>query len=458
MQPGGERLVRQVMVRYDSNPDAGETGPHVATVSADLLTAEARTGSIDEYIARWRELTGTPADVISLTFTEPQIGPGGRDVDIRLQGDDLEALEAAAAELTAWLGRYVGVADQTHDLRPGKPEVVLRLKEGATSLGLDASLIARQVREAFYGAEAAEVQVGREPYEVHVRLRDADRASLGDLLGLRVQTAAGPQVPLSAVAEIEESRGFARIQRIDGLRTVTVRADVDERIANAAEIVADTRARFLPELLERYPGVTVALEGQARESAATGGSMARAFGLGLLGIYGLLAFQFRSFLEPFVVMTAIPLALIGVIWGHLIMGQPLSMPSMMGFVSLAGIVVNDSILLVEFLKLRVREGMTLAEAARRASRERFRAVLLTSATTIAGLLPLLAERSLQAQVLIPLATSIVFGLLASTLLVLFVVPALFSVFGDLRLTSAEKIRDERDTGPTVAGSDPGLGG
>jgi len=184
------------------------------------------------------------------------------------------------------------------------------------------------------------------------------------------------------------------------------------------------------------------LEGQAKESAATGGSMLRAFGLGLLGIFALLALQFRSFLEPLAVMVAIPLAFIGVIWGHLLMGLELSMPSMMGFVSLAGIVVNDSILLVEFLKLRVGEGLSVSEAASRASRERFRAVLLTSVTTIAGLLPLLSEKSLQAQVLIPLATSIVFGLLASTLLVLFVVPALFSSFADLGLTSTEKIREE----------------
>ena len=172
--------------------------------------------------------------------------------------------------------------------------------------------------------------------------------------------------------------------------------------------------------------------------------MLRGFALGLLGIFLLLSFQFRSFLEPLAVMAAIPLAFVGVILGHLVMGLELSMPSMMGFVSLAGVVVNDSILLVEFLKLRVKEGEGVAAAACLASRQRFRAVLLTSATTIAGLLPLLAERSLQAQVLIPLATSIVFGLLASTVLVLFVVPALFSVFADLGLTSAAKIRAEID--------------
>jgi len=173
------------------------------------------------------------------------------------------------------------------------------------------------------------------------------------------------------------------------------------------------------------------MEGERKESAKTAGSMVQRFALGLLGIFLLLSFQFRSYIEPLAVMVAIPLALIGVIWGHLLMGLELSMPSMMGFVSLAGIVVNDSILLVEFLKLRTREGMPVSEAARQASRDRFRAVLLTSLTTIAGLIPLLSERSLQAQVLIPLATSIVFGLLATTVLVLLVVPALFSIFDDM---------------------------
>ena len=286
------------------------------------------------------------------------------------------------------------------------------------------------------------MQVGVESYEVDVRLAGLDKDSLLDLEDFRITAGDGSQIPLSAVAELIPERGWARIQRINSIRTITVQGDVDTRYANANEIVNDTRQRFLPELLKRHPGVSIGLEGQAKESAASGGSMLRNFLMGLLGVFILLSFQFRSYLEPIAVMVAIPLAFIGVIWGHLIMGLELSMPSMMGFVSLSGIVVNDSILLVEFLKLRVREGMAVAEAAKRASRERFRAVLITSLTTIAGLLPLLSERSLQAQILIPLATSIVAGLLASTLLVLFVVPALFSVFADLGWTSQEKIEAE----------------
>lgn len=441
-QPGGERLVRHVSVRYNQNADAYESGPHVATITVDLLTAEQRVGSLDEFTARWRQQAGEIPDAISIAFKEPTVGPAGRAIDIRLTGKDLDSLKAAAVELQDWLGRYRGVFDLSDDLRPGKPEITLRLKEGALGLGLDAAAIARQLRDAFYGATASEMQVGVESYEVDVRLAGLDKDSLLDLEDFRITAGDGSQIPLSAVAELIPERGWARIQRINSIRTITVQGDVDTRYANANEIVNDTRQRFLPELLKRHPGVSIGLEGQAKESAASGGSMLRNFLMGLLGVFILLSFQFRSYLEPIAVMVAIPLAFIGVIWGHLIMGLELSMPSMMGFVSLSGIVVNDSILLVEFLKLRVREGMAVAEAAKRASRERFRAVLITSLTTIAGLLPLLSERSLQAQILIPLATSIVAGLLASTLLVLFVVPALFSVFADLGWTSQEKIEAE----------------
>jgi multidrug efflux pump subunit AcrB len=209
-------------------------------------------------------------------------------------------------------------------------------------------------------------------------------------------------------------------------------------VANAREVINHTLANFIPELLNRYPGLQAMIEGQSKDTAKTGGSMLRSFAIGLVGIFILLSFQFRSYVEPLVVMAIIPLALIGVIWGHLLMGLSFTMPGIIGFTSLAGIVVNDSILLVEFLKLRVKEGHHIVEAAKLASRDRFRAVLLTSITTIAGLIPLLLEKSMQAQVLVPLATSIVFGLLTTTLLVLLVVPALFSILHDLGISTTAK--------------------
>jgi len=438
LQPDKTPLIQDISIRYNVNLDANETGTHVATVAVDLLTAEKRQGHIDDFLQTWREATGNVPDVISLSFKEPAIGPAGRAIDIRLQGDVLADLNKASDELQQWLRRYRGVVDLMDDLRPGKQEIRLQLREGSMAIGLDAATIANQLRAGFFGSVADEVQIGVESYEINVSLRDLDKNSLDDLLDFRIITAAGHQVPLSTTVDLTIERGYSRIHRIDGQRTVTVSGDVDTRYANAQQVIDDTKANFLVQLQEKYPTVAIYTEGQSAESAETGGSMLQGFAIGLVVIYILLSFQFRSYLEPFAVMIAIPLAMIGVIWGHLLMGLDLSMPSMMGAVSLAGIVVNDSILLVEFLKLRAREGHPIPEAAKLASRQRFRAILLTSVTTIAGLMPLLLEKSLQAQVLIPLATSIVFGLLASTILVLFVVPAVFSILSDFGWVSVER--------------------
>jgi hydrophobic/amphiphilic exporter-1 (mainly G- bacteria), HAE1 family len=428
-------LVVNTSVSFNKNIDASESGPHVATVVADLLTAEMRVGRIDNIINDWRTEVGDIPDVLSINYKEPVIGPAGLPIDMRLSGADIDTLKAASLELQGWLGRYEGVQDLSDDLRPGKPEIRLRLREGVLALGLDASSIANQLRTGFYGSTTSEIQVGQESYEIDVRLSDLDQDNLNDLEDFRVVTPDGSLVPLSVIADIVYARGYARINRIDRKRTITIQGDVDTQFANAISIINHTAANFFPDLKLRYPTINISIEGQADSGATTAASIRRGFMIGLAGIFILLSFQFRSYIEPVVVMVAIPMAMIGVVWGHLIMGLDLSMPSMMGFVSLSGIVVNDSILLVEFLKLRVREGHDVIEAAKMASRERFRAILLTSVTTIAGLIPLLFERSTQAQVMIPLITSIVFGLLATTLLVLLVVPAIFSVLDEFGLTS-----------------------
>ena len=439
-QPNQQRLIKDVTIRYNQNLDAGEKGAHVATITVDILGSETRIGRVDDYLQTWREEVGEIPDVISLNFKEPQAGPAGIAIEIRLKGRDLEQLKAASLELQEWLGQYRGVINLADDLRSGKPEVRLHLKDGSLAFGLDAATIANQLRAAFYGVTADEVETETESYEINVSLTDLSHDTLDDLRHFRIVTARGDQVPLSTVADIEMGQGYARIQRIQGTRTVTITADMDTELGNANQILAATQRDFLPDLQQRYPDVSFLLEGQAAESNKTSGSMVRGFLIGLVGIFILLSFQFRSYIEPVAVLLTIPLAMIGVIWGHLLMGLDLSMPSIMGAVSLAGIVVNDSILLVEFLKLRAREGIPIPEAAKIASRERFRAILLTTLTTAAGLTPLLMETSLQAQILIPLATSIVFGLLMATLLVLFVVPAIFSVFSDFGWVTVAKER------------------
>ncbi len=427
-----QNIIKNVQVKFNTNMDSGESGPHIATVVVDLLTAEQRQGNIDDIINLWRDSVGEMPDIIALNFKEPVRGPGGIPLEIRLYGDNIDDLKLASTDLQSWLARYEGVVDLSDNLRPGKPELRLRMREGTFALGIDAATISSQLRAAFWGTTANEIQVGPESYEIDVRLAEDDKNTLYVLDDFRITDKEGKQIPLTTLVEVERGRGFSRIERINGQRSVTIIGDIDTRVANAREIVNHTRQNFIPQLLEQYPGVRSGFEGQSKETAKTGGSMVRGFGLGLLGIFILLSFQFRSYVEPLSVMFIIPLALIGVIWGHLLMGLNMTMPGIIGFASLSGIVVNDSILLVEFLKLRMKEGHDVLEAAKLASRARFRAVLLTSVTTIAGLIPLLLEKSLQAQILIPLATSIIFGLLATTLLVLLVVPALFSILNDFK--------------------------
>jgi len=439
-QPGGQPLVKNINIQFNKNIDAFEAGPHIATVTVDLLGSEIRTVRLDDLLNRWRELMGTPTDVISLKYAEPTIGPAGRAIDIRLRGKDLDELKAASLEMQAWLNAYRGVQDLSDDLRPGKPEVRLRLREGATSLGLNAQTIAGQLRSAFFGKTASEIQVGSEAYEIDVRLADADKNSLSDLEYFTVTSATGDQIPLGAVAHLESGRGVARINRVDRRRTVTIQGDVDTAVANTAEIMADMQDKFLPGLAERYPDVNVSLRGEVKEGGQTGQSVGRGFGVGLLGVFLLLSFLFRNYVEPIIVMVTIPLGLIGVVWGHLALGLNLSMPSVVGFASLAGVVVNNAILLVEFIKIQRRAGESPLEAAVHAAKMRFRAILLTSATTIVGLLPLLTETSLQAQVLVPLVTSLAFGLLAATLMILFMIPSLYTIFDDFGWTA--KVEEE----------------
>jgi len=279
--------------------------------------------------------------------------------------------------------------------------------------------------------DIADIQrVGDWDIDVLVRLAEPDRQSLGDLTDLRIRLPDGRQVPLEVAVEMQAVRDWAKITRIDGVRTVTVEADVDARLANAQAIVADLRGPWLADFLQRHPGVEVRFEGQVARTAETGGSIGRGLLLGLLGVFVVLSLQFRSYVEPLAVMVSIPLAFVGAVWGHVLMGYFLSMPSLIGAASLAGIVVNNAILLIQVIKQHRTAGLTAAAAAGRASRERLRAILISSATTIAGLLPLLAETSTQAAAIKPLVISVVFGLLSATLAVLLVLPALYVLFDD----------------------------
>ena len=439
-QPDGAKLIRHVSVFYGVNRDSFEAGSHVATVSVDLLPSADRVSRPDDILEHWRNAVGPMPDVISLKYAESTIGPAGIAIDMRLKGDDLVALKSAALELQDWIWTYKGVTSVLDDLRPGKRELRIRLNDAAAPMGITAATIADQMRTAYFGTTVSEMLVDGQLLEVTAQFSEDDRSSFAQFDDFTITRADGSFVPLSVVADVTIDQGYSRINRENGVRAVTVQGSIDTRIANSSAIVSDTLKRFMPDLLARYPSVSLDIEGQSAEAAKTQQSMLKGFLIGLVGVFLLLSFLFRSYVEPIVVMIIIPLSLTGAIFGHMIMGLNFSMPSMLGFVALAGVVVNNSILLVDFVKREHGDAQTVAVAASLAARARFRAIFLTSTTTLVGLLPILLETSLQAQILIPLVTSLAFGLLTASLFVLFVLPAIYAVLDDLGLSTLARER------------------
>jgi multidrug efflux pump subunit AcrB len=300
---------------------------------------------------------------------------------------------------------------------------------------IDSQQISAQLRAAYQGTKVSDVYNGREAYEINVKLENNPDTALEEFEQLTIFSKTGETMPLNAIANIEEKREFARVVHINHQRTVTVSGDIDADIANTSEVLKHTKQYFLKQLADKYPNIHIALEGEVKNDKETSGSVLIGFILGIAGVYLLLSFQFQNYKEPIVILINIPLALIVVIWGHLIMGLDLGLPSMIGFVAMAGVVVNDSILLVEFVKMNTAKGMNLHEAAGQAVRSRFRAVFLTTITTVAGMIPILSETSTQAQILIPLVTSVVFGMIAATFLILLVLPASYAILEDFGFTT-----------------------
>ena len=443
-QPGGKRLIQHVNASFGfsrslrSDPIQPETGSHLAQVVVELLGADKRTARCDEILAAWRNAVGSVPDMVSLSFEQMQVTPGGKPVDVRLRGKDLHRLKNASLELQDRIATYPGIRNVTDNLRPGKEEVLVRLKAVGRPLGITSAALAVQLREAFWGSIAEEFQRGRDNFEVEVLFAPADRRSLADLDDFKLRTPDGRMVPFHEVATARKVRGFSQIVRVGRQRAVSVTADLDTSQGNARQIVRDLETNFLPGFLQRNPHVSVDLEGQRKETSKTNSSLMRGFLIGVCIIFLLLSFVFKSFVvEPLIVMAAIPFGLIGSVAGHLLLGLDWTMPSTIGFVSLSGIVVNDSIILVSFIKSRLAEGKSVLQAVHLAGMGRFRPVLLTSATTVAGLLPIMLERSLQAQFLVPMAVSISFGLMFATVLVLLLVPCLYGLLA--RLGWSQKI-------------------
>jgi HAE1 family hydrophobic/amphiphilic exporter-1 len=430
--PESSPLINSHSVLYNVNIDAQESGPHLATVSADLLPAQYRQVTIKKLVQDWKKKVGPIADVIALNFTDKERGIAGNAIDIRIQGDSLQTLKEVSWALQSWLKKYEGVFNLSDDLHYGRNEYHIRLKENAGVMGVNASQVALTLRSALKGSTNLSVQQNGESIDIAVRVDEfTHNASLQDLQDLAVTAANGSLVPLSSVAEFDQIKAFSRIQRVNSVNTVTVKANINANIANAREIMQQFNSDFVVNINSEFPQVSFISQGQDKESADTGTSLVQFFAIGIVGIYLILTFLFKSYVQPIAVMLAIPMGWIGVVWGHLLLGLDLTIPSLVGFATLAGIVVNDNILLVNFIKNNINKERNLVIACTQAVHDRFRAIFITSLTTLAGLLPLLSESSTQAQFLIPLVASIAFGLIATTLLASIVVPSVLIIFADM---------------------------
>ena len=430
----GEQPMLAQQQRFEGNAAAASES-HLAEVNIELAPSEQRTLSSEEIARRWRELTGPIPDAVDLTFNA-SIFSAGEAINIQFAGPRIEELQQVTEELKARLADYPGVYNVSDSFREGKEEIRLSIKPVAEQLGLTLSDLARQVRQGFYGEEAQRIQRGRDDVRIMVRYPATERRSLGDLESMRIRTPEGTEVPFSTVAVADYGRGYASINRVDRRRTIHVTADVDSSQANENEIMAEVTASVLPSILSNHPQITYSLEGTQNEQRESFQGLGKAFAFAVLAIYALLAIPFKSYVQPFIVLSAVPFGLVGAIWGHLIMGMDLSVLSLCGMVALTGVVVNDSLILVDYVNRNVRTGIPLFEAVRTAGVARFRPIILTSLTTFAGLTPLLLETSVQAQVLIPMAVSLGFGVLFATLITLLIVPCSYTILEDLKVLFA----------------------
>lgn len=408
----------------------GVSSSHLGEVNLQLASAEVRDITSVEIAKKWRELTGAIPDAEELSFSSSLFSAGDA-LNIQLSGADYDELQLAIEDLKIKLAEYTGVFDISDTYRSGKEEIKLKLTKEGEAYGLTLADLARQVRQAFYGEEAQRIQRGRDDIRVMVRYPEAERTSLADLENMRIRVAGG-EIPFSVAAEIDRGRGFSSITRTDRKRTISVTADVDLSVANANEIISNVIDTYIPQLLQKYPSVNYSLEGEQSEQRESLSGLLRGFVFALLMIYVLLAIPFSSYVQPLIVMSAIPFGIVGAIWGHILLGMNLTLLSVFGIVALTGVVVNDSLVMVDFVNRARAAGRPLKEAIREAGVARFRPILLTSLTTFAGLTPLLLEKSMQAKFLIPMAVSLAFGVVFATFITLILVPTLYHILEDAK--------------------------
>jgi len=419
----------------DQNPDSRGLVQHVSFFVRDdtnvsfrlvLTKAEYRSVSAVEIARRWREDVGLLPDVREQRYSATD-GPSGAKISLSLSGSDPEQLTNAGIELQQYLTQFPGVYDIYNSQGSGSKEILIKLKPYASQVGVTLRDVAVQVRQAFYGEEVQRIQRDSDTIKVMVRYPIEDRRSIATLENMLIRTGKGEAIEIGQVADISLGLGLTSIDRLDRKRTVTITADVEEDKVQSGDVVRDARTKFIPSLLEKYPSVGFRLSGGSQEQ----GELYLKMGIGLLSslfmIYGLLAVPLRSYLQPIVIMSVIPFGFIGAVVGHILFSMSVNMLSIFGIIALAGVVVNDSLILVEFANRGKAEGLSAEDAIVNAGTKRFRAILLTTLTTFVGLLPLLFETSVQAQFVIPMALSLSFGILFASSITLLLIPCLYLV-------------------------------
>jgi multidrug efflux pump subunit AcrB len=431
---GGERLMEGLFSRISENQ---------VRVRAYLTDPDIRPLSTRQVSRLWREKTGQIVGLESLRFESDSGGPGaGSALSLELSHSDIEILDQASAVLAERLERFPNVKDIDDGYTPGKQQMDFSIKPEGRSLGLSSADVARQVRSAFSGAVALRQQRGRNEVTVRVRLPESERVSEYHVENLMIRTPAGTFVPLMEIAEVVRGRAYTTISRRDARRTVTVSADV-EPIGETGQVKAALNSSILPDLIREYPGLSYRYEGRQADMKESMQSLLGGFALAMLCIYFLLAIPFRSYSQPLIVMLAIPFGVLGAVLGHLLMGYNLSLMSMMGIVALSGVVVNDSLVLIDFANRLRTEGTTSVEAIRAAGLRRFRPIVLTTLTTFGGLAPMIFETSRQARFMIPMALSLGFGILFATVITLILVPCLYLLIEDVHqwLRGDQQVRE-----------------
>ncbi|TXS90651.1 efflux RND transporter permease subunit [Parahaliea aestuarii] len=409
---GGEAVIGHIDSRANEN---------TIKVVMETLSDQVDTAVLSR---DWREAIGDlgPVEDFKLDYT---INERGKPIRLVLAAPEVASLNAVSEELRQLLESYPGVYNVNDSLQAPRQEIVLALKPAAENLGITLASLARQVREAFHGAEAQRIPRTKEDVRVMVRYPEEERISVANLQDMRVRTPAGAEVPFATVAEMRFEPGYMTIERLNRKRTLEVSADVAEGSSDPRAVVDDIVQRYLPQWQQRYPGLSLALDGELEEEGAFMDAMLKYTALAMLVIYALMAIPFRSYFQPLLVLTAVPFGVMGAIFGHLILDWQISMFSLLGVIACAGVVVNDNLVLIDRINQLRAAGHGVRESLLQGGQDRFRPIILTSLTTFIGLVPIMSETSVQAQFLIPMVTSLAFGVLFATGITLLLVPCLY---------------------------------